>query len=82
MSLADITPEWEVFASEGTTGIGGIRAVRPDHLLVHVENYGEVNITADQIASAHDGKVILNLAALPADLLDAIGHAHDGEAKD
>lgn len=79
MSLSDITAEWEVFASEGTTGIGGIRAVHADHLLVHFENYGEANITVDQIASAHDGKVILNLLSLPRDLLIAIGHAHDGE---
>ncbi|MEO0938921.1 MAG: hypothetical protein AAFY38_12280 [Pseudomonadota bacterium] len=82
MSLAEITIEWEVFASEGSTGIGGIRAVHPKHLLVHFENYGEANITADQIAAAHDGKVILNLKALPQDLLTAIGHAHDGEAKE
>jgi len=38
MSLSDITAEWEVCASEGTTGIGVIRPLHAAHQPVHFAN--------------------------------------------
>lgn len=79
MRFENITVEWEVFPAEGTVGIGGVRRVNRESLLVHLENYGEAEISRDQIKSAHDGKVILDLTKLPHELLTAIGHAHEIE---
>ena len=81
MALSDIRTEDEVFTAEGTRGIGAVRAVHPDHLLVNFEGYGDVELQADAIASAHDGKVIVKPDALPADLRDRLPHIHDGETR-
>ena len=79
MKLSDIQRDQPVFAREGEVNVGAVRAIRTDHVLVHFENYGEAKLTVDQLASLHDGKLMLNVAALPPDLADAIGHAHDRE---
>ncbi len=82
MSLSEIAPEWQVFAEEGAVGIGAVRRVTPRALVVYIEAYGEVQVTADQIASAHDGKVILNVDTFDPRTQEAIRHAHDGEGRD
>jgi hypothetical protein len=41
----------------------GAQGQRPARC-VYIEAYGEVQVTADQIASAHDGKVILKVETL------------------
>ncbi|WGH77134.1 hypothetical protein [Jannaschia ovalis] len=79
MRLSDIERDQPVFAREGDVNVGAVRAIRNDHVLIHFENFGEAKITVDQIASVHDGKVMLNVAALPPELAQAIGHAHDRE---
>lgn len=79
MSLSEIAVEWEVFAQEGSVGIGAVREVSPHALTVHIEAYGEVQVRADQIASAHDGKVILKVETFDPRTQEAIRHAHDGE---
>lgn len=79
MKFEIINTEWEVFVREGTVGVGGIRRVNRDSLLVHLENYGETEIARDQIKAAHDGKVILDMERLPIELRTAISHAHDIE---
>jgi len=81
MSLGEIAEEWEVFAKEGAVGIGAVRKVAPRALTVYIEAYGEVQVTAEQIASAHDGKVILKVETFDARTQEAIRHAHDGEAR-
>jgi hypothetical protein len=50
-------PEWQVFAKEGTVGSAPCARSAPQGADVYIEAYGEVQVTADQIASAHDGKV-------------------------
>lgn len=79
MSLSEIAPEWQVFAAEGAVGIGAVRRVAPRMLTVYIEAYGEIHVTADQIASAHDGKVILKVETFDDRTQDAIRHAHDRE---
>jgi hypothetical protein len=46
--------EWPVFAKEGTVGVGALRRVTPQALFVHIEAHGEVPVSANQIARAHD----------------------------
>lgn len=79
MKFEGITTEWEVFAREGTVGIGGVRRVNRSSLLVYFENFGEAEIGYDQISAVHDGKVVLDFEKLPSELKTAIEHAHDIE---
>ena len=84
MSLAEIEPDWEVFASEGTVGIGAVRAVHKGHLVVYIEvvyieAFGDIDVHAHQIHSAHDGKVMLKPATFDDRIQAAIAHAHDRE---
>ena len=82
MALRDIRAEDEVFLGEGTVGVGAVREVRAGTLLVWFERAGEHEIGPEHVASAHDGKVILDRAALPADLAERLDHAHDAERRD
>jgi hypothetical protein len=54
ISLSEIAPEWPVFAKEGTVRLGALRRVTPQALFVHIEAHGEVPVSANQIARAHD----------------------------
>lgn len=81
MSLREIAAEWEVFAQEGAVGIGAVRVVHKDRLTIYLEGFGEVDITADQIDSAHDGKVVIDPAKLPDAARLAVAHAHDREPR-
>ena len=67
------------FLAEGREGIGAIRAIADDHVVIYVENGGEFVIPRSAIRSVHDDKVILDAHHLDTRLLDAIGHAHDRE---
>lgn len=79
MKIAEIEQDWEVFASEGTVGIGAVREVSSDHIVIYIEGFGDQRIDANQIVSVHDAKVILDVDALPAAAQDAIKKAHDDE---
>lgn len=79
MPLRAVERDWGVFAQEGATAVGAVRQVRPDHLVVYIEGYGDVVVGPHQIASAHDGKVVLDPRALPAELRAAVERAHDRE---
>lgn len=82
MKLAEIQKDAQVFAQEGQVAVGAVRQVKPSSIEVYVENYGQVELTPDQISSAHDGKVVLALDKLSDDLRAAIAHAHDRELPD
>ena len=81
MALKDIRAEDEIFVAEGTRGVGAVRVVRPDHLLAMFEGYGEIELRAENIAAAHDGKVIVRPETLPDDLRDRLPRIHDGETR-
>lgn len=67
------------FLAEGQEGIGAVRAVADDHLVIYIENGGEFTIPRSAVRKVHDDKVILDARNLDTRLLDAIGHAHDRE---
>ncbi|MEM7642743.1 MAG: hypothetical protein AAF366_09460 [Pseudomonadota bacterium] len=81
MPLSTIRIEDEVFVHDGETGIGAVREVRPQTLLVYFEGYGDVQIGPENIASAHDGKVLLKPETLPPDLQQKLDHIHDTELR-
>lgn len=81
MSMGEIAAEWEVFAQDGAVGVGAVRKVHKDRLTVYLEGFGEIEITADQIDSAHDGKVVIDPGKLPDAARLAVAHAHDREQR-
>jgi hypothetical protein len=80
--LSAIKVGFQVFFEEGSEECGGVRAVAPEgraEIIVYIENAGAFTIPVSAIRSAHDGKVVLNPAALDQSVLDSIAHAHDRE---
>ncbi len=79
MKALNMQRDWEVFAKDGATGVGAVREIFADHIIVYFEGFGEQRIVENQIASVHDGKVLLNVGALPSDVQAAIAKAHGAE---
>jgi hypothetical protein len=67
------------FIAEGKEGIGAVRGVSTDSIVIYVENAGEFIVPRSAVKKVHDKKVMLNPRALDKALLDAIGHVHDRE---
>jgi hypothetical protein len=67
------------FVAEGSEGIGAVREVTAQGLVIYVENAGEFFVLASAIKSVHDQKVMLNSRMLDESFLKAIGHVHDRE---
>jgi len=67
------------FVAEGSEGIGAVRGVASDHVVIFVENAGEFIVPKSAIRKVHDQKVMLNPQLLEKALLTAIGHVHDNE---
>jgi hypothetical protein len=67
------------FLAEGKEGIGAVRGVSPDSIVIYVENAGEFIVPRSAVRKVHDKKVMLNPRALDKALLDALGHVHDRE---
>lgn len=81
MRPQDIAIDWPVFAHEGEVAVGAVRRVSRDHLVVYVENAGDVRIALDHVRSVHDAKVVIAMDRLPEDIRALIEHAHDGETR-
>jgi hypothetical protein len=82
MPLSTIRADDEVFLAEGQVGIGAVRQVRPDVLVVFIEGYGDIEVGPQNISAAHDGKVLLKLETLDARLQEHLAHVHDAEFRD
>jgi hypothetical protein len=74
-----IEPGFMAFIAEGKEGIGAVRGVSPDALVIYVENAGEFIVPMAAVKKVHDQKVMLNAKLLDKALLDAVGHVHDSE---
>ncbi len=79
MKALNMQRDWEVFARDGATGVGAVRQVFADHIVVYFQGFGDQRIVESQIASVHDGKVVLNVPALPDEVQAAIAKAHAAE---
>lgn len=79
MRFSKVQRDWEVFVEEGKPGIGAVRQVAADHILVYIEGFGDVRLREEQVISTHDGKVIIAINSLSEDVQAAIRHAHDRE---
>ena len=67
------------FLAEGKEGIGAVRGVSPDAIVLYVENAGEFIVPMNAVRKVHDQKVMLDPRRLDKALLDAVGHVHDRE---
>jgi len=71
---------FQVFSKDGEEEFGAVRNILTDgHLVVDVENKGEVLIPLDAIADVVEHKVLLDVQKLAAPIRAAIAHAHDAE---
>jgi hypothetical protein len=69
----------KIVVEEGADGIGAVRKVKQDRLVIYVENAGDFIVPASIVVAAHDGKVRIDPSTLPEHIRDAIAHAHDAE---
>lgn len=79
MPFRTLELDQEVFAGEGESAFGAVRQIANDHLVVYVENAGDISIDAAHVRSVHDGKVIVDVDALPEETREKIRRAHDSE---
>ena len=73
---------YQTFASDGDEGFGAVREVAPNgrpEIVIYVENAGDFVVPLSAVKAVHFQKVILDCSKLELRLLQAIGHAHDGE---
>lgn len=68
-----------VFAADGAGGIGSVREVRPEELLVYIENAGDFVVPLRDVKAVHSGKVVLDLERIEPSLRMALDHVHDAE---
>ena len=61
--------------------IGAVREVRPDHVVVYVENGGDFIVRGPHVKSAHDGKLVLDPSRAEPALLAAARAAHERETE-
>lgn len=71
----------QVFAQEGASSFGAVRLVQAHHLYVAIEGAGDIEVPATAVRAVHDGKVVLDLGALPEDVRLSIARAHDRETQ-
>lgn len=71
----------QVFLEEGGEEIGAVRQVAKDHLTIYIEGAGDFTIRGNQVAAAHDGKLVLRPGELEPEVLAAAKQAHDSETE-
>ena len=70
---------YQAFVSDGGEEFGAIREVRPDSVVVYVENAGDFRVPRSAVSAVHSHKVVFHCKELDRRLREAIGHAHDAE---
>lgn len=68
-----------VFVADGQMGVGGVREVRDDGLVVNIQNAGDFVLPLAAVRDVHDGKVVLDLQQLQPEVVEALRHVHDAE---
>ena len=70
----------QVFARDGEEEFGAVRQILSDgHLVVDIENKGDVLIPDDAIVGVVEHKVLVEVKKLDPKVRAAIAHAHDAE---
>jgi hypothetical protein len=71
----------QLFQSEDGAAFGAVVGVHEHELLVEIEGVGQRVLPGVAVRSVHDGKLIVDISQLPADLQKSITHAHDRETE-
>ena len=71
---------YQVFARDGEEEFGAVREILSDgHLVIDIENKGDVLIPDDAIVGVIEQKVLIDPKKLDPKIRAAIAHAHDAE---
>ena len=74
---------YQVFARDGEEEFGAVREILSDgHLVIDIENKGDVLIPYDAIVGVVEQKVLVDVKKLDPKIRAAIAHAHDAEEKE
>ncbi len=68
-----------VFLADGAEGVGAVRRVSRNGIVVYVEGAGEFSMPQSVILRVHDQKVMLDVRAVGKDFLNAVKHVGDLE---
>jgi len=71
----------QVFLDGNDEEIGAVRDVKPDHVVVYLENAGDFIVRGPHVKSAHDGKLVLDPRHAEPALLAAARTAHARETE-
>jgi hypothetical protein len=77
--MEKIAEGFDVFVHDGDKAFGAVRQVRPNGLVVYIENGGDFEVPLSAVKDVHDEKVVLDSGKLDAKLKEAIRRAHTGE---
>jgi len=70
-----------LFQHEDGIAFGAVVGIHEHELLVEIEGVGQVVLPGVAVRSVHDGKLIVDIGQLPAELQKSIKHAHDRETE-
>jgi hypothetical protein len=69
-----------VFVADGSVGVGAVRETRRTEFVVNIQNAGDFVLPLDTVRDVHSGKVVLDMARLAPDVVEALRHVHDAES--
>jgi hypothetical protein len=71
----------QLFQREDGEAFGAVVGVHAHELLVEIEGVGQAVLPAAAVRAVHDGKVVVDVNRLTADLRLSIQRAHDRETE-
>ncbi|HET7788958.1 MAG TPA: hypothetical protein VFP52_02285 [Myxococcales bacterium] len=77
--LLPIDVGYQAFAKGAEEEFGAVRQVRPQELVVYIEDAGDTAIPMSAVLDVVEGKVIVDVQRLPEGVQQAIAKAHRDE---
>ena len=77
--LPPIEIGYQAFAQGAEEEFGAVRQVRPQELLIYVEDAGDTVVPLSSVIDVIEGKVIVDVQRLPENVQQAIAKAHRDE---
>ena len=77
--LLPIDVGYQAFAKGAEEEFGAVRQVRPQELVVYIEDAGDTTIPMSSVLEVVEGKVIVDVQRLPEATQQAIAKAHRDE---
>jgi hypothetical protein len=71
-----------VFVADGSVGVGAVRETRRSEFVVNIQNAGDFVLPLDAVRDVHSGKVVLDMARLAPEVIEALRHVHDAESSE